>query len=301
MGNAGDSSCDDGAITFHVVDTTPPVITAPNEDDLKTLQECAHDHTLTNDVITAKTRQHTTAEVANLEDRAEHAGGNNAFDHSHFGGTSGSYEDLHMYYHSDVSCEDKCAGLVWTADPWTTDFDGVVIAATYPKFRESIALCKSELGNGLFCSDGARSTESGDDDFQSLVQTRTINYFCRDYAGNEAEENGHVIHVVDTSPPKLALSHLCHDNGVHGVRARLELPARDGTLTLTLGPTTREQTVTLTTPHTPKPTNIIVPSTPHSMLGRPTTVVLTGIAILVRNLALTCSFLPATMLNSHSS
>merc|ERR1719389_304217 len=119
-----------------------------------------------------------------------------------------------MYYHSDVSCEDQCAGLVWTADPWTIALDGVVHAAKYPKFEESITNCKG-LGYGVFCRDGARSTESGDGDFQSLVQTRTINYFCRDYAGNEAEENGHVIHVVDTSPPKLALSHLCHDNGVH--------------------------------------------------------------------------------------
>jgi len=209
--NVGGTGCD-GTITWTVSDTTPPVISGATTTK-KTLQECQHDHTVAG-AFTSKTAKHTKNGLTSLAARADHASG--AFDKSHYGAAQ-SDDALHMYYHDQVRCTDQCAGLVWTANPWsdTNNNQGRVLAASFPDFKNTIDLCKAESKYGYFCTNGARASTASDNTFQDAVRERTVDYFCRDYAGNEQTDTGHKIHVVDTTPPKIALSHACHDVGVH--------------------------------------------------------------------------------------
>jgi len=212
--NVGTTGCD-GVITFTVSDNTPPSFSVTsNTTGKKTLQECQHDHTVTG-AKAAKTVKHTGNDLTSLDARDTHTSG--PFSKWHYGDNQAD-DALHMYYHDQIRCVDNCAGLVWTANPWTNtnSNQGRVLSASFPVFKETIAACKqTSSGYGLFCTNGARSTAGNDDTFQDAVRERTVDYFCRDYAGNENSDNGHIIHVVDTSPPLIALSHLCHDNGVH--------------------------------------------------------------------------------------
>jgi len=121
---------------------------------------------------------------------------------------------LHKFFHDQITCYDNCSSLVWTDNPWDTDQLGFVVKASHPLSVNATSDCQ---GNGVFCSDGGRSTGTvnGVDEDKVLqhVGERSVSYICRDYAGLESSTaaNDHKIYIVDTTPPKIALSHVCHD------------------------------------------------------------------------------------------